>query len=100
MAGLFDGDGCVCLCSGVLRVTLISTKEMLLHIQNFILRNLNINKTKMRIKTDNKPNIWEIHLNGKGALSFLNYIYKDDKKDMYMSRKYNRFIDYEKLFSH
>lgn len=92
-AGLFDGDGCISYRNNNLpRISLISTKEILLFLQNYLLNNFSIKQTKLRKKTENKKNVWELILY-KDSILFLNWIYKD-KKFNYLTRKYEKYINF------
>jgi intein/homing endonuclease len=99
IAGLFDGDGWVGIKRQVCRthttvtlaINLISTKEMLLAIQDFILK-YGISKKALSRWNANKANknVWYLTLY-TDAFKFLNIIYKDVHSRMYLSRKYNIF---------
>lgn len=93
IAGMFDGDGYVGFRNGEkLRCSLISTKECLIQIQN-IIEKIGIKKTEL-YKYKNTKNVWKMHLYS-GAYDFLNYIYNDKHSEIYLSRKYNKFKEYE-----
>jgi hypothetical protein len=85
-AGLFDGDGYVGIVNNYSRVSLISTKEILLFLQNYLITNLSCGVTKLQRVTKNKENVWKLLLY-KDSLKFLNWIYQDDNFD-YLERKY------------
>lgn len=99
IAGLFDGDGSVCYRNEnkFLRISLISTFEVLSFIQNYLVINLGIKKIKMFSVSENKHNVWKMHLY-KDAFNFLKFIYQDGNFD-YMHRKYKIFKTYENYFS-
>lgn len=88
-AGLFDGDGSVCFVNNKLRVSLISTKEILLFLQNYLIGNELTSLTKLQKVTINKTNVWKLLLY-KDAYNFLNWIYSDCNFP-YLSRKYNLY---------
>lgn len=90
IAGLFDGDGSVSW-SGKnkdhLRVSLISTQEILNYIDDNIFTYLNIKPIKYRsLITKNKSNVWKVYLY-KDAHRFLEYIYSDENFKYYLKRK-------------
>lgn len=88
ISGLFDGDGSISIVksNGTLRVDLISTMEILIFIQNYILINKNIEKLKIQRVSKNKANVWRMFLY-KDSVNFLNFIYQD-KNFNYLQRKY------------
>lgn len=61
IAGLFDGDGSVCIkklkTKYTLATSLISTKEVLDCIQNLFFKKFNITPKKLRRVTENKNNV-------------------------------------------
>jgi hypothetical protein len=88
IAGLFDGDGSVGFRNqGKLRISLISTKEVLDFI-GILLTDMGINELSRTKVSKNKPNVWKMYLY-KGADKFLNYIYGDNNFKYYLMRKYN-----------
>jgi hypothetical protein len=90
IAGLFDGDGFVGIRNhNKLRISLISTKEVLDFISN-LLTNIGINELSKVKVSKNKINVWKTCLY-KDADKFLNYIYGDDNFKYYLMRKYNIF---------
>lgn len=92
-AGLFDGDGCITYRNNNLpRISLISTKEILLFLQNYLLSNFSIRQTKLQKVTENKKNVWVLNLY-KDSIIFLNWIYCD-KNYNYLKRKHEKYINY------
>ena len=90
IAGLFDGDGSVGVRNhGKLRISLISTNEVLDFICN-LLTNMGINELSRTKVSKNKPNVWKMYLY-KDANKFLKYIYNDNNFKYYLMRKYNIF---------
>lgn len=86
IAGLFDGDGSLSIgFQGKVRVSLISTFEILTFIQNLLFTS----NTKLFRVTINKSNVWKMYLY-KDALGFLNYIYQD-ANFKYLTRKYEKY---------
>ena len=94
IAGLFDGDGSISLDSKNKRVrcNLISTKEILIFIQNILYKNFDIKFKKFYKVTKNKNNVYKIFFYGDNAISFLNYIYQGNY-NIFLSRKYNKYIN-------
>jgi hypothetical protein len=88
LAGLFDSDGTLSNISKV-RVSIISTIEIINFIQNYLLKNLKINELKIQRVTKNKDNIWKMNLY-KDSKKFLDFIYFDDNFK-YLSRKYEKY---------
>lgn len=97
IAGLFDGDGSVHVrnngVSKVLGCNLISTKEVLDHINSWLLEKYNIPNISCTKVTKNKSNIWKQYWY-KHAVPFLNIIYSVDP-EMYLQRKYNLYLQYK-----
>jgi hypothetical protein len=92
-AGLFDGDGSVgTRKNNTPRISLISTKEVLMFLQNYLINKLLISSTKLQNVTKNKKNVWKLFLY-KDAFLFLNWIYSD-KNFNYLSRKYGKYISH------
>ena len=95
IAGLFDGDGSLSIKNNKVRINLISTLEILIFIQEYLLNNFNIGKIKMQKVTKNKPNVWKLYLY-KDALKFLDFIYQDNEFK-YMKRKYDKYHEFKKI---
>ena len=97
IAGLFDGDGSVCIrnngASEVLGCNLISTKEVLDHINKWLLEKYEIPATSLCRVTNNKTNVWKQYWY-KHAVPFLNIIYSVDP-EIYLQRKYNLYLQYK-----
>lgn len=90
IAGLFDGDGSVGFRNNKkLRISLISTKEILDFICN-LLTDMGINELSRTKISKNKINVWKMYLY-KDADKFLKYIYEDNNFKYYLRRKYNIF---------
>ena len=94
IAGLFDGDGSVYVkdngVTKVLGCNLISTKEVLNHVNNWLLEKYNIPNISCTRITKNKSNVWKQYWY-KYAVPFLNIIYSVDP-EMYLQRKYNLYL--------
>ena len=97
IAGLFDGDGSVYVrdngASKLLGCNLISTKEILNHINKWLLKKYNIPSISCSKVTENKENVWKQYWY-KQAVPFLNIIYSVDP-EMYLQRKYNLYLQYK-----
>lgn len=91
--GLFDGDGSLSLSNNRLRINLISTKEILIFIQNHLYTTFNIRPLEITSISQTK-NVYKMYLYSK-APTFLKYLYNDCK--FYLDRKLNRFIKYKEL---
>jgi len=95
-AGMFDGDGYLGTDKNrkhLLQTSIISTKEVILFLQNYLITNFNVSKTKLIKVTKNKNNVWKFRLH-KDSLLFLNWIYGDKNFD-YLSRKYKKYEEYK-----
>jgi hypothetical protein len=93
-AGLFDGDGCISFeKNGNIRISLISTKQVLDFLQNYLTINLEINSKKMYQVKCSKSNIFIMKLY-KDSLKFLNWIYQDPSFS-YMERKFKKFKEFK-----
>ena len=91
LAGMMDGDGSFTLNkSNYLVSTIISTKECLSQIQDYLLKTLGINKTKLIRVTENKPNVWKLYIY-KGSSAFLNHIYNLKYEKIYLTRKIEKY---------
>ena len=90
IAGLFDGDGSVSFTNrNKLRISLISTKEMLDFICKLVSMK-GINELSKNKVSKNKLNVWKMHLY-KDANKFLEFIYGDEKFKYYLKRKYYKW---------
>jgi hypothetical protein len=90
IAGMFDGDGSIGLKNGKLRISLISSKECLNQIQSILYNECNIGKTKIQ----DHYTTYRMYLY-KDSDKFLEFIYDDDFGDIYLSRKYKIWKEYE-----
>jgi hypothetical protein len=88
LAGMFDGDGSFTLKSktNYLTANLISTKECLIQIQDYLFLELGIEKTKLLRVTKDSQNVWKLGINS-GAMKVLEHIYCDEDKTIYLTRK-------------
>jgi len=93
IAGLFDSDGSLSFNKNKIRISQILTLEILMFIQEYLLKYHDISKINMFKVTKNKPNIWKLYLY-KDALKFLDFIYQD-KYFNYMQRKYIKYYEFK-----
>lgn len=96
IAGMFDGDGSISYYGknkNLIRCNLISTKECLIEIQS-IIEKIGVKKTEL-YQYKNSKNLWKMHLYSE-AYYFLKYIYDENFSEIYLSRKFNKFKNYEK----
>lgn len=92
-AGLFDGDGYIGeRNSGLPRISLISTKEILVFLQSYLISNFSISLTKIQKVTNKKDNVWKLFLY-KDSITFLNWIYSD-KNFNYLTRKHEKYLKF------
>lgn len=96
IAGLFDGDGSVYYITGkkALRCNLISTKEILDFIDNYLLKKYGIKPCKKQKISQNKTNVYK-QFWYKNSLLFLDFIYRGDK-NIFLKRKYKIYECYKK----
>lgn len=94
IAGLFDGDGSIRLLKNkTISINLISTKETLDFILDFLYKNFNVKKPPLYKVTKNKQNVYKFFLY-KNAIIFLDFIYGDKNlSDMFLQRKYKIYIE-------
>lgn len=92
IAGLFDGDGSIsCRSNGKVICNLISTKEVLNFIQEYLKNNFEISPKSLVKVSENCDNIFKVYWQSdEDCLKFLNFIYQGDK-EMYLTRKYERY---------
>ena len=95
IAGLFDGDGCVCKTKNKngIRCNLISTKEVLDKIDDILLTKYGVMPCKHIKVSENKENVYKQYWY-KSSEVFLNYIYSGDK-EIYLARKYDVFKEHK-----
>ena len=95
IAGLFDGDGSVYIRNikthQRVGCNLISTKEVLNFIQEYLFQKFSISKNTLQKVSENKSNVWKCYWQ-KDTHKFLNFIYSGEK-DLYLSRKYNKYLE-------
>lgn len=92
IAGLFDGDGCVCYVNGKLRCNLISTKEIIAFIDKYLFEKFGIKPCKPQKISQNKPNVYKQYWY-KHSIDLLRFLYQGDKK-IYLRRKYEIYEKY------
>jgi hypothetical protein len=94
IAGMFDGDGSLTIYgkdNNRIKVNLISTKECLEQIQDFLEKNKIITK-KTKILKHYSTNRLYLY---RDAFNFLNYIYEENLSDIYLNRKYEKFKNFK-----
>jgi LAGLIDADG-like domain len=95
IAGLFDGDGSISWAGknkNYLKINLISTKEILNFIGQYILKIFDIKPIYCSRVTENKSNVWKMYLYSD-AHKFLEFIYVDKEFKYYLKRKYNIYLN-------
>ena len=100
IAGLFDGDGSISFkTNGKVTCNLISTKEILDFIQEYLKNNFEISPKSLIKVSENCDNVFKVYWqNDEDCLKFLNFIYQGNK-EMYLTRKYERYERYEQFNS-
>lgn len=94
IAGMFDGDGSFTIYGKNkhrIKVSLISTKECLEQVQNFLLE---IGLLKKKTKILKHYTTYRLYLYAD-AYKFLNYIYNEKTPEIYLDRKYEKFKKYK-----
>lgn len=92
-AGLFDGDGCICFHKGRNRllVNLVSTKEILHFLCDYLNQKLDLKIHKIYKVKCKKNNVFKFYIySEKNVMKFLHFIYQDSTFQ-YMSRKYDLY---------
>jgi intein-encoded DNA endonuclease-like protein len=86
--GYFDGDGGICISKNSLyksNLNITSNFEFMNQIQEILIKECNINKTKL----NKKGNVYILNVSGKFQLSrVLKYIYNDSH--IFLQRKYDK----------
>lgn len=93
-AGMFDGDGSISLKKNHLRCSLITTKEIIDFINDYLLKNFGVFPCKHARVTKNKDNVYKQYWY-KHSIDFLNFIYQGEKS-IYLSRKYKIYEQFRK----
>jgi len=94
--GVFDGDGSI---SFLIRdnspeFNITGTEELLAYIQNILMKECNLNKTKLTKKKNSKTNIVALRYSGTvNLIKIRRWLYKD--ATIYLERKYNKFMKVE-----
>ena len=96
IAGLFDGDGSISFRSnGKIACNLISTKEVLDFIQEYLENTFNILPKFLTKVSENCDNVFKIYWQSdEDCLKLLNFIYQGNKK-IYLTRKYERYEQFK-----
>lgn len=97
--GYFDADGCACLSNSVLSFSIVgASKKFIYRLQDFLVKELKINKTKIseKINPENNNILYDLRNSAfKDIQSIYNYLYSD--ANIYLERKHQKFITYFEL---
>jgi hypothetical protein len=95
--GVFDGDGSI---SGNdkshIQLCISGNKPFLEQIQNFLIKEIQISKTKIYPLTKSKA--YRLQYTGSQIFKILEFIYKDSDDKIRLTRKYDKFIDFKSRF--
>jgi hypothetical protein len=95
--GVFDGDGSI---SGNdishVQLSIAGNKPFLEQIQNFLIKEIQINKTKIYPLIKSKA--YRLQYTGSQIFKILEFIYKDSDDKIRLTRKYDKFIDFKNRF--
>lgn len=96
IAGLFDGDGSIIFRNnGKIACNLISTKEVLDFIQEYLENTFNILPKSLTKVSENCDNVFKIYWQSdEDCLKLLNFIYQGNK-EIYLTRKYERYEQFK-----
>jgi len=83
--GVFDGDGCLCVDKyGYVSFDIAGTKELLTRIQEILIDNCDLNKTKVR----KQNNTYRFAYGGKYVIKILDYLYNN--ATVFLDRKHEK----------
>lgn len=91
--GVFEGDGSIIL-SKTKKVTfqIVGTLELLSSIQEYLIKFVNVNKTKIAKNGNSKNNHYALRYHGKiQGQKIFDWIYKDS--ECHLNRKYNKYLE-------
>jgi len=89
--GLVDGDGCFCISNNKLNFSLISSIKLCEEVQEILMKNCSLSKTKLYIKNFNIGKMAYLKYCGnKQVLRIANYLYNNSH--IFLNRKKNIFI--------
>jgi transposase len=95
IAGLFDGDGSVCLRpNNTIKCNLISSKEVILFIQQYFFNKFNILPKALYKVSRNCENVYKVNWLTYDSIKILGFIYGGDSR-LYLSRKYELYNNYK-----
>lgn len=90
--GYFDGDGCINIYKTTGNFTITGTKEFLITLQDILIKELKLNKTKFTI-TKNINNL--VYGGNRQIVKIREWLYKD--ATIYLERKYKKFQDIKQI---
>lgn len=95
--GVSDGDGSI---SGNRRThiqfMIAGNKPFLEQIQEVLIKNCNLNKTKVYPLYKSKA--FKLQYTGIQTLKILDFIYKDSKEEIRLNRKYKKYLEFKNKF--
>ena len=96
--GYFDGDGCICIThrknrginSLSYQLTIAGKEDVILKMQDYIIKETGISKTKLEYPKNNFAKI--VHYAGRKVVTkILNYLYKN--ATIYLKRKHDKYLE-------
>ncbi len=96
--GYFDGDGCISIKprnnrrgrSLVYQLTIAGKEDVMLEMQNYIVKETGVSKTKLEYPKNNFAKM--IHYGGRKVVTkVLNYLYKD--ATIFLKRKHDKYLE-------
>ena len=92
--GVFDGDGSI---SGSdkshIQLCIVGNKPFLEQIQEFLIKEFKINKTKVYPMTNCKT--YRMQYTGSQIFKILEFIYRDSDDKIRLTRKYDKFLEFK-----
>ncbi|MBI2654866.1 hypothetical protein HYX06_00380 [Candidatus Woesearchaeota archaeon] len=93
--GFFEGDGSIIYKKNSLLFQIVGTKEILLDIQYFLIKYLNLNMVKLTQNIKNE-NHWALRYRGnRQALRIFDWLYRDSI--LHLDRKYKKYLDIKEI---
>jgi hypothetical protein len=94
--GVFDGDGSI---SGNdrshLQLCIVGNKPFLEQIQDFLIRKVNVSKTKIYPLTQSQA--YKLQYTGSQIFKILKLIYNKSNEDICLNRKYIKYLEFNKF---